>query len=143
VTTPVTLVIEGPPVPKARARVTRRGFAFTPARTRASEASIREAAIKAGIKPRVGSLVVRLFFYEADRRRKDIDNLCKQVMDSLNPHKDFPGAWHDDSQIVSLIAHRCYDKQNPRTVVVISDATGTELKHGMAEAARELTIPTW
>ena len=41
---PVTIIIAGEPVAKARPRVTRRGFAYTPAHTRKYEAHGRLAA---------------------------------------------------------------------------------------------------
>src|SRR5690242_17201204 len=43
----VTITIGGPPVAKARARVTRRGFVYTPAKTRRFEAHCRLAAQQA------------------------------------------------------------------------------------------------
>ena len=41
---PVTVIIAGPAVPKGRARMTRRGVAYTPAKTRKYEAHGRLAA---------------------------------------------------------------------------------------------------
>lgn len=119
---PVTFTVEGPPIPKARARMTMRGHAFTPERTRNAEALVRAAAISAGIAPRSGPVILRVLFFEADARRRDLDNMIKLVQDSLNPCKGFAGAWLDDSQIAQLFAHRSMDKRHPRTVITIADA---------------------
>jgi len=45
-------------------------------------------------------------------RRVDLDNLAKIPLDALNEL-----AWEDDSQIVSLIASKHLDRDNPRTEI--------------------------
>ena len=46
----------------------------------------------------VGPLVVDVIVYPPDRRRRDIDNVLKSLLDSL----EHGGAFHDDSQVVDL-----------------------------------------
>jgi len=108
---PRRLVIPGPPVPKARAR-TVRGHSYTPARTAAAEKAIKALALAAGWTPLDGPVAVTLHFYVPDRRRRDIDNLTKLVLDALNGI-----AWHDDSQIRCLVARRSHTPDSPRTDV--------------------------
>jgi Holliday junction resolvase RusA-like endonuclease len=50
------------------------------------------------IQPLVGPLVVRIDAFPPDRRRRDIDNITKALLDALQ----HGGAYHDDNQIVSL-----------------------------------------
>jgi Holliday junction resolvase RusA-like endonuclease len=54
----VTIVIGGPPTAKGRPRMTRRGFAYTPAKTRKYEAHGRLAAQQAAGDSLVVDLVV-------------------------------------------------------------------------------------
>lgn len=116
-------VVPGAPVPKARARVTRGGHAFTPKRTADAELLVRQHAKQAGVQRRVGPVRLTICFYEADRRRRDLDNMAKLVQDALNPSRKDPwGAWQDDAQIVSLIVHRAYAPESPHTYIEIADA---------------------
>jgi len=57
---------------------------------------------------------VSVEFYFGDRRRRDIDNYNKLVLDSLNDI-----VWVDDVQIQELGLKKFYDKENPRTEVLI------------------------
>lgn len=50
------------------------------------------------IEPLGGPLAVQIDVFPPDHRRRDIDNLQKALLDAL----EHGGAYHDDSQIVSL-----------------------------------------
>ena len=50
------------------------------------------------VRPLDGPLVVQIEVHPPDRRRRDIDNLQKALLDALQ----HGGAYHDDSQIVAL-----------------------------------------
>ena len=50
-----------------------------------------------------GRLRVELLLYPPDRRRRDIDNYAKSLLDSLTK----AGVWEDDSQIDELTIKRC------------------------------------
>ncbi len=69
-------------------------------------------AARAGItgEPLTGRLAVRVIVYPPDRRRRDLDNVCKACLDALSPEKGkvrgFPGVWLDDSQIDILHVER-------------------------------------
>lgn len=55
-------------------------------------------SILRGTEPLSGPLRVVIDLFPPDRRRRDIDNLQKALLDALQ----HGGAYHDDSQIVSL-----------------------------------------
>ncbi len=123
--------VEGPPVGKARPRVTRWG-AYTPKKTAQHEASIRAAAQAAGIQQISGPVMLQVAFVmpipaswpkkrrEAAARQEimplgkpDTDNLCKAVMDGL-----IGIGYQDDTQVVRLVACKLYGEE-PRTEVWI------------------------
>ena len=102
---PVTIIVAGAPVPKGRPRMTRRGFAYTPAATRKYEARGRLAAQEAmgdrlpiqgpcRLELRVELAVPASWSQKrkaaalvGDIRpttRPDIDNYLKAAMDSIN-----------------------------------------------------------
>lgn len=129
----LTLCIPGDPIPKGRPRFFRKrgkgkkggagGVAtFTPKRTLDAEKSLREFAQwrmrGEGLDPFEGPLRVRLAFSRATKRRCDLDNLCKLVLDALNTV-----AFVDDSQIVEMHATKDHDRTHPRTVVEIEEVT--------------------
>jgi crossover junction endodeoxyribonuclease RusA len=58
-----------------------------------------------GIKTLTGKIELLLEAYPPDRRRRDLDNLLKCVLDAL----EHAGAYQDDSQIVKITAK----KHNP------------------------------
>jgi crossover junction endodeoxyribonuclease RusA len=104
-------VVEGNPVPKARAR-SGKGHHYTPARTRAYETKVR---ISARHLPCLdGPVKVRCLFYREDAVPCDLDNLVKSVLDGINGH-----AFADDRQIVWLEALKAIDRENPRAEVEI------------------------
>ncbi|MEM7478360.1 MAG: RusA family crossover junction endodeoxyribonuclease [Planctomycetota bacterium] len=57
------------------------------------------------IKPLDDELIVRIGLIPPDRRRRDIDNSLKALLDAMQAG----GAYHDDSQIVKL----CIEKRSP------------------------------
>ncbi|MBQ6501214.1 MAG: RusA family crossover junction endodeoxyribonuclease [Mogibacterium sp.] len=48
-------------------------------------------------------------------KKPDVDNIGKIILDGLNG-----AAWQDDSAVVDLTIHKCYDK-DPRVVVEIDE----------------------
>ena len=54
-------------------------------------------------KPLSGPLSIEILIHPPDRRRRDIDNSIKALLDALQ----HGGAYHDDSQIVWLLARKC------------------------------------
>jgi len=75
------------------------------------------------LAPAVGRLAVTVEVYPPDRRRRDIDNLLKAVLDACQ----HGGAFPDDSRIVWLLIHRTQVVRGGRVVVTIRDlANGQE-----------------
>ena len=69
-----------------------------------------------GIQPREGLLDVVIHLYPPDRRRRDVDNAQKALLDALA----HGGAYHDDSQIMHLEAWKREPSSGGKTMVKIS-----------------------
>jgi Holliday junction resolvase RusA-like endonuclease len=131
---PVTVIIAGEPVAKGRARMTRKGFAYTPAHTRKYEAHGRLAAQLAmnGRPPIEGpvrlELLAELPIPASWSQRKqaraitgnvlpisrpDLDNYVKSGLDSINEI-----VIRDDSQVVEVRARKHYGLA-PKLVMTI------------------------
>lgn len=123
-----TFVLHMPvlPIPKARARVTRRGFSYTPKRSKDAETELKGYMSREWKKePLEGQISLQVTFgmytskannKKIDRphtARPDIDNLVKQVFDAGNGI-----LWHDDSQIWVLTAKKVY-AQEPFVEIVM------------------------
>lgn len=115
------VVIDGPPVPKARPRTGRNGNTYTPRRTLDHEERIAKAArnVLRGRKPTTAPVAVSVTFYVPGRRKGDVDNYLKTTLDGLNEI-----AWGDDSQVVHADAWVILDRANPRTEVSITTLPG-------------------
>lgn len=93
------------PMPKERPRLGRGGGAYTPTKTSAYEGwvavHVASAIALVGYEiPKKGELLlVILQFYRCDKRRADIDNLQKVILDALNKL-----AWEDDSYVAAIVA---------------------------------------
>ncbi|MAG92515.1 MAG: hypothetical protein CMJ48_02015 [Planctomycetaceae bacterium] len=68
-----------------------------------------------GVEPLAGALAVEVEVYPPDRRRRDIDNVLKSLLDAL----ERGGAYHDDSQIAHLEITRMTPVKGGRTHVLI------------------------
>ena len=62
-----------------------------------TEVEVRCAA--SGIKPLAGPVALTVTLVPGDRRRRDIDNVLKPLLDALT----HGGAWADDSQVKRLL----------------------------------------
>lgn len=112
-------VIPGPPQPKERARRGAHGRWYTPERTRRYEAHARSCATVARMAlgtpwPMDAWYRVELWVRFPDRRRRDVDNVAKAVLDSANGV-----LWDDDLQVSELVVRRSVDRERPRVEVVV------------------------
>lgn len=90
-------------------------------RGRAFRQDVESAARLQEISRLEGPLKVTLWLHPPDRRRRDIDNPIKPLLDALT----HAGAWSDDSQIRELhVTMEAPDKMNPRALVVIDRVAG-------------------
>lgn len=112
--------VPGPPQPKERARQGKGRRWYTPERTRRYEEAVRENAqhhvfLRHGVNWRTDAQYhVELAVYFQDARSRDLDNVCKSVLDACNEV-----LWRDDRQVVKVTMERCIDRENPRTEVTI------------------------
>lgn len=67
-------------------------------------------------KPFRGDVSVYLLLVFPDKRRRDIDNYCKGILDGMN-HK----VYLDDSQIKELYVRKEYDKNKPKIIVYVDE----------------------
>ncbi|MFS8542106.1 MAG: RusA family crossover junction endodeoxyribonuclease [Tissierellales bacterium] len=131
----VEFVIPGEPKAKARPRVTKNGFAYTPKQTVEYENWVKqcyliehgqamlEGEIKATIKafftiPKSTSKKRKKLMIEGEIRptkKPDTDNIAKSILDSLNGI-----AFKDDSSVVILEVYKYFD-DNPRVEVTLEE----------------------
>lgn len=64
-----------------------------------------------------GEYSIAIFAYRSDKRRCDVDNIAKNVMDALTKI-----VYADDAQVTSIAVTRAIDKQRPRIEIAISAA---------------------
>lgn len=105
----VAFTVDGKPIPKKRARVTKNGN-FTPEETTVYQDTIRWhalAAIKRAKRkpgPKDTRVMLAILFEFTGTAPSDIDNVVKSVMDALQPKRRgmAPVAYHDDRQVKEL-----------------------------------------
>jgi Holliday junction resolvase RusA-like endonuclease len=108
------------PVPKARARVMRGGWTYTPKKSNVHEKLVKMVALNARQRAKqaiLGGFVrLEVICYGA-HARSDWDNLGKLVSDALNGV-----LWNDDSQVLDACVKkfRC-PKGQERTEVMVSE----------------------
>lgn len=111
-TNAVKFTVEGEPRSKQRPRVVR-GRAYTPKETVAAEKLVAAAYREASEHLFEHNVVVSIDFFNGNRRRRDIDNMAKLVMDALNGV-----AFVDDFQVVELNLRKFFtEKERARTEV--------------------------
>lgn len=118
--------VEGEPRSKERPRLGKNGNTYTPEATAAAEQLVawkfREAA--RGYEPDAYDLFgLSVVFYEATRKRRDLDNMLKLIGDGLNEI-----AWVDDSSIVEMSGRKVFvnHKALARTEIFIYKAGRAE-----------------
>jgi Holliday junction resolvase RusA-like endonuclease len=126
VLTSLSFVVDGPPVPKQRARRGAGGRFYTPPKTRAYEARVKLlalqarqiAVVKSGIAwPLDAQYELVLVARWPDRRRRDISNVLKSIEDACNTV-----LWNDDSQIARVTMQGYVDPGRPAVEVRVSAA---------------------
>jgi crossover junction endodeoxyribonuclease RusA len=111
----VVLELPGRPVAKERPRFNKKtGRVFTPKRTRDFEGLIQLAALSQRVAPLEGDLEMEVCLYLPDKRRRDLDNLLKTLMDGGNGC-----LYHDDSQVTRIVVEKHVDRERPRTRVAV------------------------
>lgn len=78
---------------------------------------VRRIARAKGVKPLMGALNVHIDIFPPDKRRRDIDNCFKSVLDALQ----HAGVFWDDSQIIVLHAVKHPSAQDGYVIVEIRE----------------------
>ena len=118
----IRFTILGQPIPKARPRLGKRGYAYTPTKTKKYESLVKEAALLAISEPFESPVFVSLRFYRKGKVKADVDNLCKAVLDGMNKT-----AYTDDKQVRELFADVQYSDKEPRVDVTICSVDDVEI----------------
>lgn len=80
------------------------------------QATVSSLLNRKGIKTHDGDLIVDIRLIPPDRRRRDVDNSLKALLDAMQ----FGGAYHDDAQIVRLTVEKHQpDPDSPRAEVIV------------------------
>lgn len=109
-------IIRGEPKSKQRARVTARGT-FTPAETKQAEQLIALTYKRLQCQRFDYQVVMTIDFYNGNRRRRDLDNMAKLVLDALNGI-----AYADDHQVVELNLRKIHTTpEHARTVITLTE----------------------
>lgn len=72
-----------------------------------------------GVRPLAGPLALEIVIYPPDRRRRDIDNVQKALLDALQ----HGGAYGDDSQIIRLAIEKGEPVDGGKTTVRINEVS--------------------
>ena len=115
--------IEGEPMGKDRPRMSKQGHVYTPKATKDAEALVAESARYQNIgadMPLDGPVRIEMVFWSTHdgkkrQGRRDLDNLCKLVMDGLNRV-----AWHDDWQVSEIDAKLYRGSEQAGSLVLIT-----------------------
>ena len=93
--------------PRPRVLISRRGRAFRKV--------VRSVLAGLRVQPMTGKLHVRIELHPPDRRRRDVDNALKSLLDAL----EHGGAYLDDGQIVKLDVEKCQPIAGGKCIVRI------------------------
>ena len=76
------------------------------------------------IKKKLGPLAARIWLQPPDKRRRDVDNFSKPILDALT----HAGAWEDDSQIMHLDVVMCEPVKGGGVTVQVDELTADDLQ---------------
>jgi len=112
----IKFTVPGEPRSKQRPRVTARGT-YTPKETIEAEKLVRHYYAAANGPFFEHQLKIDINFYNGNRRRRDLDNMAKLVLDALNKV-----AFADDYQVVELNLAKFFStKELARTEITIKE----------------------
>jgi Holliday junction resolvase RusA-like endonuclease len=124
--TSLYLIIPGEPISKGRPQFNRAtGSAYTPTATRTAEKAIAKLYVAENNDSKLdGAISVEITCYVSNRRRRDVDNMGKLILDALNGL-----AFADDSQVHDLIIRKRYTtKERARSEVAIHKLNENEME---------------
>ena len=114
---PVAFFVSGCPRPKQSFRYSRRGGGYTPAIVKAWQNDVAWTAKQEMMDDDMltGELSVSMTFMLPDRRKRDLDNLSKGVLDAMNGV-----VFEDDRQVIELHLRKQYSKDYPGVRVKVA-----------------------
>jgi crossover junction endodeoxyribonuclease RusA len=112
-----TLVLPFPPSANRTARHTNSGVHYTPPEQKLFRTQVRDVCALISAPKLCGRLAVVIVLYPADRRRFDVDNRIKAVLDSLQRC----GQYDDDEQIDDVHITRVRGTKRGECVVTVSE----------------------
>lgn len=80
--------------------------------------AIKDRLALLNIRPLAGPLSMKLEINPPDKRRRDIDNILKALLDAL----EHGNAYENDNQIVKLVMEKSYPVPDGRVVVEVGKA---------------------
>lgn len=86
-------------------------------------------------EPLAGPLEVSIQVHPPDRRRRDLDNCLKSLLDAMQ----HGGVYHDDSQIVRLAIEKCPPTPGGKTLVRIRELSHAPPGHRQSQG--KATVP--
>jgi len=112
----ISFVVPGEPIPKGRPRVTKSGKTYTPRRTMLGEELVQSCFRQSypGVSSLYQEFEVHLTFFRRSKRKTDLDNLAKLVLDALNGL-----IWDDDWQITKLVLEKVGVTTDPHALVEV------------------------
>jgi len=111
----VSFFVDGNPIPKQSYRAVK-GGGYTSPHVKAWANTVAQVA-KINMMGKdlfTGNINVELQFFLPDKRRKDWDNLAKNVMDAMNGI-----VYKDDSQVTMATIEKAWDKNEPGVYVLV------------------------
>lgn len=113
----IDVKVEGDPVATQRPRRGAHGIFYTPQKTKESQEQLGWLlrAKLPGSYERQGTFGVQARFYRSNRKRIDVDNLLKTVLDACTLAK----VWDDDSQVRELTGRLWIADDEPRTELLV------------------------
>ena len=103
------------PVPINQKYFVRNGRNILSTKYRESKRSLQqEIATQFNGQPISQNVAVNIIQYFGDKRKRDVDNAIKIILDSMSNI-----VYLDDSQVTELHVFKEYDKDNPRTEISI------------------------
>lgn len=115
----VHFTVPGEPRSKERPRATRNGVIYTPAKTQEAEIIVKNAFLEQVPNGTYFTtpVIVAIVFFNGNKRRRDVDNMAKLVMDALNKV-----AYEDDYLVWEMTATKLWTTPDKaRTEVYIHE----------------------
>lgn len=133
-------IVQGKIRGKARPRFTKSGHCFKVKDDSIYEKKIRDAYIASGgvRSDKYIRMTLNMYFQvpksyskkrkkacleglERPAKKPDVDNVIKNICDGLNPKGDFEGGYHDDVQVIEVIAKKYYTEDEEYIEVILEE----------------------